>query len=161
MLSLVINPDSFEISESETGKSTQIFAEIYFQMGDEFFPEEAWNDFVAIVLNWWIDNALNMLNNNSKNSRSDFMDGPYYFDMELYGDKLLIHFIDDSCDDKKAVHCEEVYVVDFLEMLRKSANLVLSLAKDHPRPLLELTRLKANEDRISHFLSHETSNKQA
>jgi hypothetical protein len=65
-IKLIVIPDSFCRTKSITG-------EIFFQSGDFCFPEDGWNDFVAIILGFWLRTV--------KNSRNDFellfMDGPF------------------------------------------------------------------------------------
>ena len=62
---LIVIPDSFIKTKSITGN-------IYFQIDDFFFPEEGWNDFVVIILSWW----LRALENNKNDFELLFMDGP-------------------------------------------------------------------------------------
>lgn len=64
-IELIVVPDSFRRTKSITG-------EIYFQIGDFFFPEEGWNDFVAIILSWW----LHAIRNSKNDFELLFMDGP-------------------------------------------------------------------------------------
>lgn len=35
--------------------------EIYFQFEDFAFPEKGWNDFVDVILNWWIHNLIELI----------------------------------------------------------------------------------------------------
>ncbi len=55
MISLIINPNSVRVSKSKV--STQIFSEIHFQVDSMFFPEENWDDFTVVILDWWLQEA--------------------------------------------------------------------------------------------------------
>ncbi|BBB90434.1 hypothetical protein [Methylomusa anaerophila] len=61
------------------GKSRLITGEICLAIGDVFFPELYWNDFVVIVLTWWLD-AINKLKKSAIGEVCEFrfMDGPFF-----------------------------------------------------------------------------------
>ena len=83
--------------------SNLIKGEIYFKIGDAYFPEKHWTDFVSVILAWWgrevvaaIDNKVNM--------ELQFMDGSYKircrkmndnrYEMDcLDGEAIVIHDI--------------------------------------------------------------------
>lgn len=48
------------------------------QAGDYRFPEAEWDDFVAVVLNWWVSNAL-ALDGAVLEVENRFMDGPFSY----------------------------------------------------------------------------------
>lgn len=73
-IDIIIDMDSLHIS-----KMKSITSEIYFSIGDKCFPEERWSDFPVVILTWWINVLLLIIN--SKVGLSDkflFMDGPFY-----------------------------------------------------------------------------------
>jgi len=41
------------------------------------FPTPRWNDFVVVVLGWWVATLLVLLRNTSTRETVNFMDGPY------------------------------------------------------------------------------------
>lgn len=55
-----------------------ITGEIYFENIDGYFPEIHWNDFVVVILNWWIE-AINRIKKAAVGESDEFlfMDGPY------------------------------------------------------------------------------------
>ncbi|HEM7168437.1 TPA: hypothetical protein U2K68_004268, partial [Providencia stuartii] len=77
MINLIIIPESIRVSKSKV--STQVFSEIYFKIGNTFFPEEKWDDFSVIILDWWLKKACNIKSDDK--SVFNFMDGPYYFEV--------------------------------------------------------------------------------
>src|SRR5689334_4734917 len=52
-------------------------AGIWFVTGGAEFPMAGWNDFVVVVLGWWLAAILRLLHNHSRSERVHFMDGPY------------------------------------------------------------------------------------
>ena len=68
-----VNEKSLEISSTKA-----ITGEICFNIENQFFPESVWNDFVVVILAWWIEALLDLIKLNSSALREfDFMDGPY------------------------------------------------------------------------------------
>jgi len=55
-----------------------ITGHLFVQVGDFFFPEKGWDDFVVVVLGWWIENAI-LLDGPVVEVDNLFMDGPYSF----------------------------------------------------------------------------------
>ena len=64
-IELIVNPSS-------VAKRISITGEIYFKINDYFFPEKRWDDFVVVILGWW----LRALRSNSDMFELLFMDGP-------------------------------------------------------------------------------------
>lgn len=74
MVSVVIEESTLEISNRKS-----ITGEIYFQIGDTFFPDCNWNDFIVVILTWW-NKSIKSLETSSVGTSQDFnfMDGPFY-----------------------------------------------------------------------------------
>ena len=66
-----VNEQSLKLSRRK------ITGEICFVIEDQFFPEENWNDFVVVILTWWLQ-CLKKLMLSADGSLCDFsfMDGP-------------------------------------------------------------------------------------
>ena len=66
-----VNEQSFELSRSK------ITSEICFIIEDQFFPEKNWNDFVVVILTWWLHSLKKlMLSVDRSPCDFSFMDGP-------------------------------------------------------------------------------------
>ncbi len=52
-------------------------AGIWLTSNGSHFPMIGWNDFVVVVLGWWVAAVLRLLHNDSASERIHFMDGPY------------------------------------------------------------------------------------
>lgn len=73
LIKIIFNDGTLEINKKGT-----ITGEIYFQIGDTFFPGENWNDFIVIILTCWNESA-DLLASSSSKVAADFrfMDGPF------------------------------------------------------------------------------------
>ncbi|GIN86918.1 hypothetical protein J6TS2_33040 [Heyndrickxia sporothermodurans] len=77
-----------------------ITGKIYFSIEDRFFPEKGWEDFVVVILAWWLKALLNL-----KNSRNgitqvfEFMDGPLFVrGTKISEDIVEMQFIKEKAD---------------------------------------------------------------
>lgn len=61
--------------------SSALFGDIFFEFEDSFFPSENWNDFILIILDWWLNAALELID--KKTTGFLFMDGPYEVSITL------------------------------------------------------------------------------
>lgn len=87
-----VKTDSLNMGEST---SRLVTGEICFMVGDIFFPEIRWNDFVVVILNWWLDN-IKKLRNSAIGTSCDFkfMDGPFLVrGLKIEPDTIRMTFI--------------------------------------------------------------------
>ena len=62
--------------------SGKVMGPIYCQYGPKFFPEPLWDDFAIVILSWWIEAALRLLEQESDYEELLFMDGPFEMSIE-------------------------------------------------------------------------------
>jgi len=122
---LDIYVDDGSIDFLESGSVTGI---ISFQSGDFFFPEKEWNDFIVVILVWWINSINKLIKQGSGNVDLRFMDGPYLInaDFEDTGSVHLKFINDGSNGSKRAI--EHELNIDFdrlVKVISTSANTVL------------------------------------
>lgn len=72
---IVLEPDSIQVSQGDF--SRQVFARIYCVTGDACFPEQGWDDFALIVLEWWSQQWFNLAEGRA--AEFQFMDGAFHF----------------------------------------------------------------------------------
>ena len=93
---------------------------LFLQADHDFFPANRWNDFVVVVLNWWIANAIS-LDETVIEVDNRFMDGPYSYRVrrEPGADTVSITFVRDGKYElyKKL----EISYKDYLNSLHKGA----------------------------------------
>lgn len=86
-----VKPEEMHRYESGT-----VIGLICCQYDTKFFPDEIWDDFVIIILNWWIQAAYRLLKNQSKDEELLFMDGPFEMTLEMGDDgKCEMTWIDE------------------------------------------------------------------
>ena len=69
---LVLREDSFR--KHPNGTVTGI---VFWRVSDNAFPDDAWNDFVIIILGWWTNAIIRLLSGTTTVETMDLMDGPY------------------------------------------------------------------------------------
>jgi hypothetical protein len=128
-MNLSININEQNIYKS-SGISESILGEVSIKIGDIFFPEETWNDFVVIILGWWLKDVFSLLNNKKQEVKCYFMDGPYRFIIKFDKKRLFsISFIkewSDSIECIAKINCEKELFIS--ELLLKS-DLVIDICK--------------------------------
>ncbi|MCP4256384.1 MAG: hypothetical protein GY774_02525 [Planctomycetes bacterium] len=72
-INIRLKRETIEVRRSD-GMTT---GEIWFEIGEDAFPEESWNDFVVIILSWWIESLNNFIIGVMKEIEFSFMDGPF------------------------------------------------------------------------------------
>ncbi|WML26147.1 hypothetical protein [Neobacillus sp. OS1-33] len=95
---IIVNFNSLCISSRKS-----ITGEIYFLIGDRYFPEEGWNDFVIIILSWWHKALINIKNSQTNTTHEfDFMDGPLVVKAtKISENNLKLDFIKENSDTQE------------------------------------------------------------
>jgi hypothetical protein len=73
LVKLCTRVESFELSKADL-----LTGIIYFDFGDYQFPEIEWNDFIVVILNWWLLTLSEIMSEESIEVELRFMDGPFY-----------------------------------------------------------------------------------
>ena len=61
------------------------------------FPMDGWDDFVVVILGWWVVALLRLLRGDSERETVPFMEGPYAVELEITeGGILCISTMDQS-----------------------------------------------------------------
>jgi len=104
-VSIIIDFNSLERSASGliTGKICLSFLE-------RSFPEENWFDSVVVVLGWWLQAAINMLENPSESQKLRFMEGPFW--AAISSTKNSDYWEMSCIDGRKGVHTDLTVAVD-------------------------------------------------
>ena len=86
----------FDPATIHQSRRSSITGVIYYDFGaGRQFPAADWNDFVVVVLNWWIE-ALEQVVGGAESVNFYFMDGPYWMTAVPEGeDGLLLSCVED------------------------------------------------------------------
>jgi hypothetical protein len=88
-LSIVVDPKTIELHPD--GVVTGV---VYWDADGIAFPESCWNDFVLVVIEWWLAAILRILKDETTVERMDFMDGPFCVVIEVERNSLKLSFIE-------------------------------------------------------------------
>src|SRR4051812_38953437 len=95
---IVVDKDSLIMGDS--GSVTGI---IYWRAEDHAFPDHIWNDFVIVVLRWWIQEAIGLAENPDQQAVLRFVDGPFEVRISRSFEHLTYEFLDRHPPDKMCV----------------------------------------------------------
>lgn len=84
MLNLVVETTS--LRRSAHGSVTAI---IYFVGEGDGFPDVGWDDFVVIILVWWLEAVTRIARGFSRREALEFMDGPVSAQLEVGADGMI------------------------------------------------------------------------
>ena len=81
---------------------------IYLQIGQDYFPEVDWYDFVSLIFEQWIPGLISFAGNSTDACRLSFYDGPCYALLCRRKDSIIT--VKCFCDRKTVI---EETVIDF------------------------------------------------
>ena len=119
-----IRLDGDSIYLSDTGYSKQVFANIYIQYEyHNFFPQEKWNDFVIVIMTWWLKAFISGVDNKDTKIIFGFMDGDYSISMDIqkYGGKVHCKFV----SNQKVIGSCETTLIEIRRELLQTANEII------------------------------------
>jgi hypothetical protein len=92
--SLITFPETFVKSSRDL-----VTGEISVRLGDTSFPDAHWNDFVVVIMSWWLEEILKIVTGTGTRSYCRFMDGPYWFAIDVRPhDRMVVR-----CMEKRKV----------------------------------------------------------
>lgn len=116
----LINIKTEELRRYKSGKVVGV---IYIQKGTALFPDDLWEDFVVIILDWWVEAAIRLLTGSSEYEEFPFMDGPFAMHVEVLEEK--------ECNvtwthEEKEISSFTLGLDTLVEQLMKAAEKVIS-----------------------------------
>lgn len=109
------------LSSITISKANAITGSINIQVGETYFPNKGWNDFIVIVLTWWNTNFYTFIVGKNKITDFYFMDGNYKFRLKSNDNILNVQFYSND----EVISTVEVSIDDFLNELYKKGNNVI------------------------------------
>jgi len=101
-------------------------ASFFLQVGSANLPMVGWNDFVVVVLGWWTEALLRLLNGQSSREEVRFMDGPYSVLLQSHSDEVLrLRFLS-RANGPKETDFGEVAITPLVESIVKGAEEILA-----------------------------------
>ena len=141
MKNITVEVVSQSLARSAQGKIT---GSIWLSMAGREFPAIGWNDFVVIILNWWLEALLALLVRKTDLGTFQFMDGPYRVVIRfLDAERALLEFFDDH-EGNGLVAASTVIKADLLAEVIGAAKQVSDLLAEHNWVDAEVDKLRSN-----------------
>jgi hypothetical protein len=118
----------FDESTLEQGDSASrlITGVVFFAFSGVSFPCERWNDFVVVVVSWWLEALEKLEHGVDREVVLRFMDGPYWITATRQdGGTVLLQCTEDR-RDAGLVHEQRVDLHTLTELVRRVAGRVAS-----------------------------------
>src|SRR5690625_1821260 len=134
-------------------KGNMITGEIYFWTQNDVFPEKEWRDFVVVIMTWWYDALIRLIESkqNGIEEEFEFMDGPLLIKAVKVSEELLeLNFI------KEMRSAEQIFFTINISM----TNFKCALLKSGKELLIDLNQRNWHSDDIDeltkrhHYLSN-------
>ncbi|MGF6924642.1 hypothetical protein QFZ48_000142 [Chitinophaga sp. W2I13] len=87
---------NFDRKSLEISKRKVITGIISIEVGNDFFPEQNWNDAIVTVLNSWIENMIQILGSGNNEAKLTFFDGPFFFVIRKKLDQSVVELFRNS-----------------------------------------------------------------
>ena len=69
---------------------------IYWQADGLSFPDDSWDDFVVVILRWWVQAIMRLAERSSTVESLLFMDGPFAVRLSVEGSIVRVVFVRDD-----------------------------------------------------------------
>ena len=144
---LHVNPE--EMYRYPSGK---VIGPIYCQYGSKFFPEAFWDDFAIVILSWWIEAALRLLEHESDYEELYFMDGPFEISIELgKNSEYLMTWIDEQLHETFSF---TINLQNFALQLIKAAEVIIQQCQKEKWDSGDLQSLITDQKLLQGAFSH-------
>jgi hypothetical protein len=138
------------LTRSSSGNITGI---IHVEADGFVFPEVEWDDFVVIILGWWLNDIIGLISGSTKNCSCQFMDGPLQFNIEVKDPKKwMIQFVirrlkGDECLWEGTFAPQEIVVA-----VSSAAESVINLCRERGWASTDITSLIENHSAMNRFV---------
>ena len=134
-----------QINESSLSLSygNLITGEIYFQIGSHCFPGRTWNDFVDVILRWWVQSFIKLTGEVAEECEFLFMDGPFLARAVRVGsDKLSMQFVERG-ETERVVLSATGNLHSFKDSIVTASNRIIQIAESRCWDSKDIDELKA------------------
>ncbi|MGI0010640.1 MAG: hypothetical protein ACREAE_04490 [Nitrosopumilaceae archaeon] len=85
-----VNDNAIKEKLKEPYPTLSVIGRFYIRFGEKALPNSEWDDFVFIVVTWWLKDLLTLLKKGRV--RCDFMDDNYKMDLTIYPNTSALRF---------------------------------------------------------------------
>lgn len=109
-------------------KYKRILGQIFITVGDFKFPSSNWNDFVVIIMAWWLNELSLLISGKISSCKCSFMEGPYSFEISL----LTKNTWEIKCmNNESCILKEQVEVLEVIDAFMTSSFNIIKLCQDN------------------------------
>lgn len=121
---------------------------VYFSVGDSFFPEEKWDDFLNVILNWWLIELSDLMEQKITVAKLRFMDGPYFVTINSNRQYSICEF--SMVEDRKnlEINSVEISIDQLLKSIKSEVNKLLRFYNSQSIFDDEINQMEKNFDRF-------------
>lgn len=114
------------VDEASLRFSRNVTGIVFFEFGTFQFPQRDWNDFVVVILGWWLDATTKLMAAGEGETELYFMDGPYALRIVIVGGLFKISRGRDDVATETTAFNLEVESLTFLHAILNASKMVLS-----------------------------------
>ncbi|WP_437656917.1 hypothetical protein [Sorangium sp. So ce1182] len=118
-LSITVNTDTLSLAHNGP-----ITGEIFIEYAETIFPEARWSDFSAVILSWWCQATIRLIEGASREEFL-FMDGSFCFDISQNKGAWYVRCFDDISPTSSPITQGSFDRRTFVESLLAAANSVV------------------------------------
>lgn len=119
----------FDESTLRQSKKGSITGVVFFDFGDVLFPDDRWNDFVVVVVTWWLGALERLERGIDREVVFQFMDGPYSINLTRQdANDALLRCIEDRSHGG-ILHEERVDLPTLAAQVRRLARQIVSACR--------------------------------
>lgn len=135
------------VDEASLRFSRNVTGTVFFEFGAFQFPERNWNDFVVVILGWWLDATTKLMAAGEGETDLYFMDGPYSLRIALEGAAFKIGRGRDDVEIEDGSFNLEVDAHDFLRAIYDASTTILSACarRDWMTADIEMLQLRVSD----------------
>lgn len=117
----VVEMDEENIDVTSSG---QVVSQLAIKVDGNYFPDEKWQDFVQVVLCWWLEAVKDLSTGNKAEVTLDFMDGPFCLVVrkDRSVDLWKLSFVRVSSDKPIILYTSLVDSYEFMMSIIQAAN---------------------------------------
>jgi hypothetical protein len=150
-MTLKLTVDATTLRFGADGTATGV---VYWEVLGKAFPESTWNDFVLVVVGWWLDSAIRLARGESSEEKLQFMDGPFEVAVELRNGMIMARCMD-TRHKAACTMAASVTRDHFLNELSLAANELREYCRHLNQDCNDLNRLEASSRRLRRLLASE------
>ena len=139
-LNICVFPESLVKTATDSISGT-----FYVKLGEFVFPDDKWNDFIVIILDWWLNDLLLIITNPIHKITCNFMDGSFRFEISPKIDGFCeINFFSNNSFISNGIINKLVLINDMLSV----SNTVLRACKKNGWSTTDIEKLKDSYRRL-------------